>query len=195
MPRVSKVQAAQNRDTILDASARLFRERGIGGVSVADLMADAGLTHGGFYGHFASKEALAAEACARAFSQSAERRHARIEALPAHTDVPSAYAAMFLAEKNVCVPGEGCPAVGLASDIARLPSDAPARNAYAEGVEGMLQDLMAMDPKASRDDMLLRLVTLVGTLTLARATVGQPISDELLAAVRKALATPPDASG
>ncbi len=195
MPRVSKVQAAQNRDTILDASARLFRERGIGGVSVADLMADAGLTHGGFYGHFDSKEALAAEACARAFTQSAERRHARIDALPAHTDVPSAYAAMFLGEKNVFSPGDGCPAVGLASDIARLPTDAPARGVYADGVEDMLQDLSAMDPAANRADVLLRLATLVGTVTLARATVGQPISDELLAAVRAALAAPPDKSG
>lgn len=195
MPRVSKVQAAQNRDTILDVSARLFRERGIGGVSVADLMADAGLTHGGFYGHFASKEALAAEACARAFTQSAERRHARIDALPRHVDVPSAYATMFLGEKNICTPGEGCPAVGLASDIARLPADAPARVVYAEGVEGMLQDLSAMDPDANREDVLLRLATLVGTVTLARATAGQPISDELLAAVRAALAAPPDKSG
>jgi TetR/AcrR family transcriptional repressor of nem operon len=195
MPRVSQAQAAQNRDTILDASARLFRERGIGGVSVADLMADAGLTHGGFYGHFASKEALAAEACARAFTQSAERRHARIDALPAHADVPSTYAAMFLAKKNICMPGEGCPAVGLASDIARLPADAPARDAYAEGVEGMLQDLSAMDPSANREDVLLRLATLVGTVTLARATVGQPISDELLAAVRAVLAAPSETSG
>ena len=177
MPRVSKVQAAQNRDTILDASARLFRERGIGGVSVADLMADAGLTHGGFYGHFDSKDALAAEACARAFTQSAERRHARIDALPAHAHVPSAYAAMFLGEKNICSPGDGCPAVGLASDMARLPAEAPARSVYAEGVEGMLQDLSAMDPAANREDVLLRLATQATHVTRFTRPLAQPHLD------------------
>ena len=71
--KVSREQAAENRERILDAAARLFREKGFDGIGVADLMQGAGLTHGGFYGQFASKEDLAAQACARALAQSATK--------------------------------------------------------------------------------------------------------------------------
>jgi TetR/AcrR family transcriptional repressor of nem operon len=196
MPRVSKAQAAQNRVTILDASARLFRERGIDGVSVADLMADAGLTHGGFYGHFDSKEALAAEACAHAFAQSGERRRKRIAGFPAGADALALHAGVYLSARNVEAPGHGCPAVGLASDVARLPQDAPARAAYAEGLEDMLEDFMDMATgNLSREQALLRLATLVGAVTLARGTAGLPLSEEVLAAVRTALAVPQSSLG
>ena len=63
--KVSREQAAQNRERILDAAAQLFRERGFDGIGVADLMKEAGLTHGGFYGHFSSKDDLIAQASAR----------------------------------------------------------------------------------------------------------------------------------
>ena len=68
--KVSREQAAQNRDRVVEGAARLFRERGFEGVGVADLMKKAGLTHGGFYGHFSSKEDLIAEASARALTRS-----------------------------------------------------------------------------------------------------------------------------
>ena len=68
--KVSKAQAAENRQGILDAASRLYRERGLTGVGVADITRDAGLTHGGLYRHFASKDALVQEACARAFDWS-----------------------------------------------------------------------------------------------------------------------------
>jgi TetR/AcrR family transcriptional regulator, transcriptional repressor for nem operon len=66
--RVSRERAAENRDRIVDAAGRLFRERGLDGIGVANLMKAAGLTHGGFYGHFASKEDLEVQACARALA-------------------------------------------------------------------------------------------------------------------------------
>src|SRR6218665_164160 len=65
--KVSKAQASENRQAILEAASRLYRERGVAGVGVAEISREAGFTHGGFYGHFESKEALAAEACALAF--------------------------------------------------------------------------------------------------------------------------------
>src|ERR1700681_3532545 len=68
--KVSREQTAENRERILDAAAQLFRERGFDGIGVADLMKSAGLTHGGFYGHFSSKEDLIAQACARAIADS-----------------------------------------------------------------------------------------------------------------------------
>src|SRR3982074_352699 len=71
--KVSREQAAKNRERILDVAAQLFRERGFDGVGVADLMKAAGLTHGGFYGHFASKEDLMGQACSRALAGSLDR--------------------------------------------------------------------------------------------------------------------------
>ena len=192
MPRVSKAQAAQNRSTILDASARLFRERGIDGVSVADLMSDAGLTHGGFYGHFASKEALAGEACAHAFTQTRDRRREKLAKAAPGSDRLGLHADRYLSASNVGAPGEGCPAVGLAADVARLPADAPARAAYAAGLEDMLADIIAMgNGELTREQALVRLATLVGAVTLARGTAGLPLSDDILTAVRTALAEPP----
>lgn len=82
MPRVSKAEAEKNRAIIEQVSARLFREQGFHGISVADLMSAAGLTHGGFYGHFESKDALAAIACERAFEESVERWRKRVDAAP-----------------------------------------------------------------------------------------------------------------
>src|SRR5689334_11524507 len=64
--KVSRAEAAQNRERIVDVAAKLFRERGFDGIGVADLMKSAGMTHGGFYKHFASKEDLMAQACTRA---------------------------------------------------------------------------------------------------------------------------------
>ena len=71
--KVSREQAARNRERILDTAGQLFCERGFEGIGVADMMKAAGLTHGAFYGHFSSKEDLIAQACARAFSRSHER--------------------------------------------------------------------------------------------------------------------------
>ena len=83
MSKVSKEQAAATRERILDEAAQSFRERGFGGISVADLMNSVGLTHGGFYGHFSSKEDLMAKACQRAVSSSRRTGAAWSSAPPA----------------------------------------------------------------------------------------------------------------
>src|SRR3954470_5734234 len=101
MPRVSRAEAEIHRQQITDASARLFRERGIKGVSVADLMGAAGLTHGGFYGHFESKDALAGVAVARAFEQSAERWNKRVAAAPDASAGRATLVDRFLAPKGL----------------------------------------------------------------------------------------------
>src|SRR2546423_15306701 len=71
--KVSREQAAHNRERVVEAAAQLFRQRGFDGIGVADLMKEAGLTHGGFYGHLSSKENLIAEAVARALAGSLAR--------------------------------------------------------------------------------------------------------------------------
>ncbi|SOY63271.1 TetR/AcrR family transcriptional regulator [Cupriavidus taiwanensis] len=189
MARASREQTDKNREAIEQAASRLFRERGLNGVSVAELMAGAGLTHGGFYGHFASKDALAAQACKRAFEESTarwERRLARAgddrSAMLANLVEP------YLTAAHCANPGVGCAAAALAVDVAREPAGKPVRQAYADGLRTMIDDMARTvasdDPQQRHQQALVRMATLVGALTLARATEGDPLSDEILDAAR-----------
>jgi TetR/AcrR family transcriptional repressor of nem operon len=189
MPRVSRLQTDKNRAAIEVVAARLFQEQGINGVSVAEVMGAAGLTHGGFYGHFDSKEALAAVACFKAFEQSAARRAEKIArndndpgaALAEITDV-------YLGREHRDNPGTGCPALALAGDIAREAEGKPVRAAYLESLKHMLATFTQLESTAGASDpeqaAQMRLALLVGTLTLARATAGDPLSDAILEAGR-----------
>ena len=191
MPRVSREQADNNRIAITDASARLFRERGIDNVSVAELMAAAGLTHGGFYGHFESKDELAAEACRWAFGRSAERWRKRVDEKSDRSLARDALTDHYLSAQARSNPGASCPAAAFAVDVARESADAPVRAAYAAGVEELLKVLASVQetdvPHGDREGALADLATMVGGLILARATEGKPISDEFLAAARRRL--------
>ena len=192
MPRVSQQQTDLNRIAIENASAALFRERGLNGVSVADLMAAAGLTHGGFYGHFSSKDGLAAVACARAFEGSGARWDRRFETLPDPEARRMAYVDGYLAPTSRDRPGSGCAAAALAGDVAREAPDKPVRVAYLDGVKAMQSRLAALQAPGTEADVaqrqaLVDMATLVGALLLSRATRGDPISDEILASARAAL--------
>lgn len=192
MPRVSQQQTDENRMAIEEASSRLFRERGLHGVSVAELMAGAGLTHGGFYGHFSSKDGLAAVACNRAFASSAERWSRRFAAMPDAAARRQAYVEGYLAPATRDRPGTGCAAAALAGDVAREPADKPVRAAYLAGLQGMaerLEQLQSAAPgsAAAHRAALADMATLVGALVLSRATRGAPLSDEILASARERL--------
>ena len=188
--KVSKAQAAENRQGILDAAARLYRERGLTGVGVADITRDAGLTHGGLYRHFESKDALVREACARAFDWS-------IAPLDGHT--PNASVAdriqSYLSPQHRDAPGSGCPAAALAVDAAR--AGGALSQVFADGIERNIQRFAravtgeAREPTAEeRARTIVLLSSMVGALTLARATVaGNPaLSEEILATLRQQLA-------
>jgi TetR/AcrR family transcriptional repressor of nem operon len=168
---VSQAQAQENRKRIVETAARLFRERGAAGVSVADVMAEAGLTHGGFYKHFASKEALLVEAVGRAFAQQAER-------LATTDETRDAFVARYLSPGHRDSPGDGCPTAGFGVDLAHADADTPARAAFAEGVEAYAR-LLGGD--------LATLSTMVGAIVLARATAGTDLSDRILEAARERL--------
>ena len=191
MPRVSRAQADSHREQITDASARLFKERGINGVSVADLMGAAGLTHGGFYGHFESKDALAGIAVAHAFQQSAERWHKRIAGKPDDAARRAVLVEKFLTAQSLKDVGMGCPTVALATDVAREPAAAPIRTAYLDGLEAAVQILADVedgpDAATRRSAALADYATMAGALLLARATEGAPLAAELLAAARERL--------
>ena len=115
--KVSREQAAQNRERIVEAAAQLFRERGFEGIGVADLMKEAGLTHGGFYGHFSSKEDLIAEASARALTRSLALWSKLAER--ASGDPLSAIAGAYLTSRHRDNPGAGCLLAALGPDVSR----------------------------------------------------------------------------
>ena len=115
--KVSREQAAQNRERILDAAAQLFRERGFEGIGVADLMKEAGLTHGGFYGHFSSKDDLIAQASARELTRSLA--HWSKVGERASGDRLSAIAAVYLTSTHRDNPGAGCVLAALGPDVSR----------------------------------------------------------------------------
>src|SRR5262245_33321618 len=115
--KVTREEAARNRERIVDAAARLFRERGFEGIGVADLMKEVGLTHGGFYGHFASKDDLEVEACTRALAHSLALWRKRSEVT--RGDPLSAITDVYLTAKHRDDPGAGCLLAALGSDVSR----------------------------------------------------------------------------
>ncbi|HEY4251374.1 MAG TPA: TetR family transcriptional regulator [Roseomonas sp.] len=180
--KVSRDVAAANRERVLQAAARLFRERGIDGVALTDVMREAGLTHGAFYGQFASKEALAAEAARHAMDVSAARwgRQGPVDLM--------SYVGAYLSPGHRDRPDRGCALPALAVEAARRGG--AVRAAIGEGVEGSAARLAArMAPPAEGrgDAALATLATLVGAVVLARAVEDPALSDRILAAARIAI--------
>jgi TetR/AcrR family transcriptional regulator, transcriptional repressor for nem operon len=178
MGRVSQAQASENRRNVVRTAARLFRERGIDGVSVADIMAEAGLTHGGFYKQFESKDALVVEAVAAAFADQATR----LDDYRSRPDAMAAFLDDYLSPAHRDDPGPGCPTAGFGGDLARCDPDNPAKVAYAAGV-----DLYSRWLGTDTEPDLAAVSMLVGAVMLARATAGTGLSDQILEAARKAL--------
>jgi TetR/AcrR family transcriptional repressor of nem operon len=185
--KVTREQAAANRERIISAAAALFRANGFGGIGVADIMKAADLTHGGFYGHFASKDDLVAQASRRTMRRAA----ANWEGVVADaTDHP--YAALldhYLSPHHRDDPGHGCAFAALGTDVAR--SGRPVRQAFAEGLRPLIDILADAVPGRSkalrRRKAVAAMATLVGALTLARAVGDASLSDEILQAARREL--------
>ena len=189
MPRVSRKQADLNREIIVEAATRLFRERGLHGISVVDVMAAAGLTHGGFYGHFESREALAQEASGRAFAQSADRWQERIAALDDNNDAARrALIEPYLSQASRDNPGDSCPVVAFAGDMCHEAADSGLRQTFMEGLNRLLKSYGSLmdsgNAHADRQQTLVEYSLMVGALTLARASRGDALSDEILDAAR-----------
>jgi len=197
--RITKEEAADNRARVLKAASRLFREKGYDGVGVADLMQAAGLTHGGFYNHFASKEELAAEASALAFEGAlaslAARANVASEAAQARAFAD--YVRSYLAPETRDAPSVRCPMAALGTDAAR---QGPAvRRVFADGVKRYLAGFTALVPgarkrrtdseAARRAESITIFAALVGALTLSRSVAGEDrkLADEILVAVRDEL--------
>ncbi|WP_405816036.1 TetR/AcrR family transcriptional regulator [Streptomyces sp. NBC_01390] len=187
MGRVSQAQARENRERVVRTASRLFREQGTH-ISVADLMKAAGLTHGGFYKQFASKEALIDEATAHAFGELADRHTAALDGQRVDRRREGAQQALieeYLSVKHRDNPADGCPVAALAHDMAREQGSREANRVYTEGVGDFAEFLATED-----QDGVTRLCTMLGALVLARATKDSPLSEEILAAARATLTAP-----
>lgn len=191
--KVSKAQAQANRAHVVETASRLFRERGYDGVGVADLMAAAGFTHGGFYKQFGSKTDLITESTACGIAQTVSLTDKGVD--------PAAFVQLYLSREHRDGRATGCTMAALGGDIARQPESV--RATFATGMERLLAALSAgsgTDSDAAQDartQSLHLLSTAVGALIMSRACPDEsPLADEILAVCREAIlkslaATPP----
>jgi AcrR family transcriptional regulator len=184
-PTPSRKQLTHDR--IVDTAAQALRAGGFSGVGVADIMKRAGLTHGGFYAHFASRDALLAEALDRAGQDSRARQRQTIDAAQARGQ--SALRAIvegYLSERHLQAPEKGCPVAALASEMPRQ-ADA-VREAAARRVESLQRAIAeSLPPGSPPETAAIVAGQLVGSLQLARAIADPAKARRQLAAARRFL--------
>ncbi len=178
----------ETRERILAEAAKQIRSHGPLGIGVAEIMKRAGLTHGGFYAHFESKDALLTAAISKMFEDALSRWHSSTEGRTA-SDGLSAYVDWYLSPQHRDARETGCPMAALSSDLPRLPSEC--RTAFADGVRSLAERLAyglrelrlrKVDPLAASV-----LAELVGALSIARVEPDQARSDAILTASRRAI--------
>jgi TetR/AcrR family transcriptional repressor of nem operon len=186
--RYSREHKVETHSRIVKKASVRLREKGAHGIGVADLMKDAGLTHGGFYAHFDSREALVIEAFTHAMDRSTERWRKLAE----HTRPEKRLAAIvktYLTPVHRDDPGHGCAVPALGAEIAR--ESVKTRRVFAGRLEQMIDMLAAQVPgvprKAARKQATAALATMMGTLVMARVAGTGDFSDEILGAGREAV--------
>jgi TetR/AcrR family transcriptional repressor of nem operon len=168
--RTSRDEKEKTHRRIVDGAARLLRERGLEGTSVADVMNEAGLTHGGFYRHFDGKEALMLAALEAAFDERFAALQQRFDE-QAPADAVAGYRAHYLHEGHVGALGIGCPVPTLGGEVARAP--AALKAAYGANIRqmiGLLAQGMAGPPEAREALAAREIAMLAGAIMLARAS-------------------------
>jgi len=173
----------ETRERIIASASALLRESGADGIGVADLMRAAGLTHGGFYAHFPSKEALVAEAASAAMGQTIAHLRAAAEKVP-RNEARQAIVDSYLNGRHRDHPGKGCAAAALGADIARLSPET--RGALEQRLEEMFALLEEYSGARSegRHKAIAMFSAMVGALLLSRTVRSRALSEEILAATR-----------
>jgi AcrR family transcriptional regulator len=189
MPRTSRQQKEATHERIVEAAARAIRRSGYAGTGVADIMKDAGLTHGGFYVHFASREAMLAEAADRAGAE-AVAASARIAAAVPPKQALQALLRAYLSDAHLEGAETGCPMAALGSE---MPRQAPeVRRAATRRIKEMIDLFARQSPDwgqpGAHERALVTVATMVGTLLLARAVDDPRLCDALRDATLKHLA-------
>ena len=187
--RQSKQEAARTRERIIEAAAREFRRNGIARTALADLMAAAGLTHGGFYRHFESKDQLVAEACAAAFDCGAKTADVGLSR-HGNGNGFKAFVANYLSTDHRDDHSEGCAFAALGSELVR--ADENTRKMATEGLLTLVgfiaEQFEGMPADVAKRRALVTLSTLVGALTLARIVTDPKLSTVILQEAAKQVA-------
>ncbi|MBJ2154036.1 TetR/AcrR family transcriptional regulator [Paracoccus sp. IB05] len=183
--RVTRAQAEENHQAVINVASKLFREHGFDGIGLKDLMKGAGLTQGGFYKQFASKEDLIGQASARAMEMATRRWS---EAVASNPDAPlEAVTAFYLSPEHLNRKGEGCPIVALGADAARQGAEVRAQ--FEVGMREHLRMLTEMTGSAGEnrpsDKAMAVLSLMVGALTLSRAVNDNALAQGLLEAAAR----------
>jgi TetR/AcrR family transcriptional regulator, transcriptional repressor for nem operon len=197
--RVSRTQAAENRETVINVASRLFREHGFDGIGLKDLMKGAGLTQGAFYKQFASKEDLAEQASRRAWESAFNRWSAAVSAEP--EDPIGGVMAFYLSMGHRDEKMDGCPLVALGSDAARQSAEVKA--SFEAGIKAVLDVLgrsiaqpNSSEPNGSdaTGEAMAILSLMVGALTLSRVVndpdLAQAFLDAAAKQIREIVASP-----
>lgn len=178
-------ETAEKHQRILTEAARLFREQGFDGVSVSQIMKATGLTHGPFYNHFASKEALMAESTLHGSAHSREA----LDAASATPEAMREYVRNYLSTAHRDAPGQGCLLAALAGEVRNQPSVRPAFTFHLKNIIGKLATHFPWKKKSQpRQDAIVMLSAMVGAVALARAVDDEAFSQEILEAVSSAFA-------
>ena len=179
--KVSKEQVADNRQRILDAAAKLFRERGFEGVTVAQIMAAAGLTHGAFYGHFGSKEDLIAQSFGHVLFPEA--------GAPGDGSSIAEFAGAYLSAAHRDRPGNGCLFSTLGTEVARTTG--VARHTMTQAMERRIETFSetapGTTPEERRRAAIAGWAAMVGAMVLARIADDPALSDEIMRQTKTAL--------
>lgn len=186
--RYSREHKQQTRKRVIEVAARAFRAEGVANISIPRLMQQVGLTHGGFYAHFESKDALVAEACASGQGETVKRLfHAAEKAEP--DKKLQAILDNYLAPTHRDNPASGCSIPALAAEIAREPAEV--RHAFTQSIRGLLARLKPLMPGCGTDataeheptdEALALLSGMAGAILLARAVDDPDLSDRILGA-------------
>lgn len=182
--RYSDSHKEETRRKVVRAAAAAVRARGPEGVGVAEVMAAAGLTHGGFYAHFSSKEALVAAAIEEAFRTSANRFSRMTEGLDPQAAL-TVFVDAYVSSEHRAHPERGCPIAALSSDLPR--QGAPVRQAYEAGVRGLIRRLAGWLPpgEAGAESLAASLVAeMAGSVSLSRALSDDAEADRWLSEAR-----------
>jgi TetR/AcrR family transcriptional regulator, transcriptional repressor for nem operon len=185
--KVSKERMAEHREQIITAAARRFREHGFDGVSVADIMKEVGLTHGGFYGHFSSKDELVALASLRAMTEAIAKWQKVVDEAPG--DRLETLVDFYLSLRHHNRPETGCLLAALGSDLSRQP--AAVKEAVTVGQRKILDFLSGIAPGKTkalrRKQAVIALSAMVGGMILARGTSEPQFRQEILDTVAESI--------
>ncbi|HET6389384.1 TetR/AcrR family transcriptional regulator [Hyphomicrobium sp.] len=179
--RKSKSESAETRKRIVSAASAEFRRNGVDGTGLADLMSAAGLTHGGFYKHFESKDQVVEEALAAASESMAEELKAALSRAPGSRGLNAALAE-YLSPEHRDAPADGCPLAAMASELARSSNEVRERATagFLDMVDALAARMEGLSPAAAKKKAMFMVCAMIGAMTVARVVNDPELSASIL---------------